>query len=253
NHIVFCFIFFVFFCFFLFVSVVVDGLVFSQIFIFFSGPSHVILTSVDEFYGDIRNITFWRLSAVFYMTRSRRSKRKLVDPVLINFSGQFPHVTIYEMVLPKDYIGRTLGPFHFTTLPMFFFSYERGEMVDEVVGADVVGLRDTLAYHYGCHFSISMIVSLKITKLTCDSTYGALLGRNWIHQSLSMPSTLHQQMAVYHEEGEARLGFWEMVEVESQPFLLTANVAEASFYNPIEQGLSLTREEWDRPHIIPTP
>ncbi|KAM1790316.1 hypothetical protein ACFX12_034399 [Malus domestica] len=24
------------------------------------------------------------------------------------------------------------------------------------------------------------------------STYGALLGRDWIHQSLSMPSTLHQ-------------------------------------------------------------
>ncbi|XP_050126760.1 uncharacterized protein LOC126603827 isoform X6 [Malus sylvestris] len=88
------------------------------------------------------------LSAVFYMTGRRRPKRKLVDSVLINFSGQFPHVTIYEMVLPKDYIGRTIGPFHFTTLPMFFF-YERGEMVDEVVGADVVGLRDTLAYHYG--------------------------------------------------------------------------------------------------------
>ncbi|KAB2617563.1 S2-RNase [Pyrus ussuriensis x Pyrus communis] len=47
------------------------------------------------------------------------------------------------------------------------------------------------------------------------STYGALLGRDWIHQSLSVPSTLHQQM----------------VEAESQPFLPTANVAEASFYN----------------------
>ncbi|XP_068323179.1 uncharacterized protein [Pyrus communis] len=32
------------------------------------------------------------------------------------------------------------------------------------------------------------------------STYGALLGRDWIHQSLSVPSTLHQQIAVYHEE-----------------------------------------------------
>ncbi|KAM1027558.1 hypothetical protein ACFX2A_041302 [Malus domestica] len=32
------------------------------------------------------------------------------------------------------------------------------------------------------------------------STYGALLGRDWIHQNLSVPSTLHQQVAVYHEE-----------------------------------------------------
>ncbi|XP_008378766.2 uncharacterized protein LOC126603827 isoform X4 [Malus sylvestris] len=98
-----------------------------------TGPSHVILTSPDKLDRDIRNISFRGLSAVFYMTGRRRPKRKLVDSVLINFSGQFPHVTIYEMVLPK---------------PMFFF-YERGEMVDEVVGADVVGLRDTLAYHYG--------------------------------------------------------------------------------------------------------
>ncbi|XP_050126756.1 uncharacterized protein LOC126603827 isoform X2 [Malus sylvestris] len=118
-----------------------------------TGPSHVILTSPDKLDRDIRNISFRGLSAVFYMTGRRRPKRKLVDSVLINFSGQFPHVTIYEMVLPKDYIGRTLGPFHFTTLPMFFFSYERGEMVDEVVGADVVGLRDTLAYHYGVQCS----------------------------------------------------------------------------------------------------
>ncbi|KAM1116035.1 hypothetical protein ACFX19_006705 [Malus domestica] len=35
----------------------------------------------------------------------------------------------------------------------------------------------------------------------CTSTYGALLGRDWIHQSLAIPSTLHQQVAVYHEAG----------------------------------------------------
>ncbi|KAM3003612.1 hypothetical protein FF2_033953 [Malus domestica] len=68
-----------------------------------------------------------------------------------------------------------------------------------------------------------------------------------------------------------------MVEAESRPFLPTANVAEASFYNPnvgilkcsgadengrptkvtaqklLEQGMLLTREEWDRPCILPNP
>ena len=92
-----------------------------------------------------------------------------------------------------------------------------------------------------------------------------------------MPSILHQQVTVYHEEGAMRLGFWEMVEVESRSFLPTANMAEANFYNPsieilqclgadkngsptkvtaqklLEQGLFLTMEEWDRPHIISTP
>ncbi|KAM1928265.1 hypothetical protein ACFX13_029955 [Malus domestica] len=64
------------------------------------------------------------------------------------------------------------------------------------------------------------------------STYGALLGRDWIHQSLFVPFTLHQKVAVYHEEEAMGPGFWEIVEVKSRPFLPTANVAEASFYNP---------------------
>ncbi|KAB2626102.1 S2-RNase [Pyrus ussuriensis x Pyrus communis] len=64
------------------------------------------------------------------------------------------------------------------------------------------------------------------------STYRALLGRDWIHQSLYVPSTLHQRMAVYHEEGETGPGFWEMVEAESRPFLPTTNIAEANFYDP---------------------
>ena len=91
-----------------------------------------------------------------------------------------------------------------------------------------------------------------------------------------MPSTLHQQVAVYHEERAIRPVFWEMVEAESQPFLPTTNVAEASLYNPsigilqclradengrpikvtaqkfLEQRISLTKEEWDMPYIFPT-
>ncbi|XP_070664494.1 uncharacterized protein [Malus domestica] len=75
-------------------------------------------------------------------------------------------------------------------------------------------------------------IMLAFFVVDCTSTYGALLGRDWIHQSLAIPSTLHQQVAVYHKAGTDGLGFWEMVEAESQPFLPTANVAEASFYNP---------------------
>ncbi|KAM1879288.1 hypothetical protein ACFX14_041185 [Malus domestica] len=59
-------------------------------------------------------------------------------------------------------------------------------------------------------------IMLSFFVVDCTSTYGALFGRDWIHQSLAIPSTLHQQM----------------VEAESRPFLPTTNVAEASFYNP---------------------
>ncbi|KAM2482484.1 hypothetical protein ACFX1W_040243 [Malus domestica] len=120
-------------------------------------------------------------------------------------------------------------------------------------------------------------IMLAFFVVDCTSTYGALLGRDWIHQSLAIPSTLHQQVAVYHEANTEGPGFWEIVEAESRPFFPTANVAEASFYNPnvgilqcsgadengritkvttqklLEQGMLLTREEWDRPCIVPTP
>ncbi|KAM1957961.1 hypothetical protein ACFX15_003415 [Malus domestica] len=120
-------------------------------------------------------------------------------------------------------------------------------------------------------------IMLAFFVVDCTSTYGALLGRDWIHQSLAIPSTLHQQVAVYHEAGIEGPGFWEIVEAESRSFLPSANVAEASFYNPnvgilkcsgadkngrhtkvtdqklLEQGMLLTKEEWDRPCLIPNP
>ncbi|KAM1936387.1 hypothetical protein ACFX15_013661 [Malus domestica] len=82
---------------------------------------------------------------------------------------------------------------------------------------------------------------------------------------------------MYHEASAEGPGFWEMVEAKSRPFLPTTNVAETSFYNPnvgilkclgadkngrptkvtaqklLEQGMLITREEWDRPCIVPTP
>ncbi|KAM1486179.1 hypothetical protein ACFX2I_000410 [Malus domestica] len=48
-----------------------------------------------------------------------------------------------------------------------------------------------------------------------SSTFGALLGKDWMHQSLSMPSTLHQQVVFYHEARGDEPGFWEIVEAES--------------------------------------
>ncbi|KAM1229803.1 hypothetical protein ACFX2G_040938 [Malus domestica] len=75
-------------------------------------------------------------------------------------------------------------------------------------------------------------IMLAFFVVDCTSTYEALLGRDWIHQSLAIHSTLHQQVAIYHEADTEGPGFWEMVEAESRPFFPTANVAEASFYNP---------------------
>ncbi|KAM1453265.1 hypothetical protein ACFXTO_002898 [Malus domestica] len=63
-------------------------------------------------------------------------------------------------------------------------------------------------------------IMLAFFVVDCTSIYGALLGRDWIHQSLAILSTLHQQVDVYHEAGTGGPGFWEMVEAEHGHFSL---------------------------------
>ncbi|KAM2945415.1 hypothetical protein COP2_028335 [Malus domestica] len=85
-------------------------------------------------------------------------------------------------------------------------------------------------------------IMLAFFVVDCTSTYGALLGRDWIHQSLDIPSTLHQQVAVYHEASAEGLGADE-----------NGRPTEVMAQKLLEQGMLLTREEWVRPCIIPTP
>ncbi|CAL2270034.1 unnamed protein product [Prunus armeniaca] len=61
---------------------------------------------------------------------------------------------------------------------------------------------------------------------TTSTTYNALLGRDWIHQSLCVPSTLHQQLALWNEEG-----YMKIVEADPRPFLPSAMCCEARYYH----------------------
>ncbi|KAM1325610.1 hypothetical protein PS2_046213 [Malus domestica] len=86
-----------------------------------------------------------------------------------------------------------------------------------------------------------------------SSTYGAFLGRDWIYQSLSVLSIVHQQVAVYHKAKAEEPRFWEMVKAESCPFLRTANVEKENFYNlSIEVLQCLRAEKNTRPTKVTT-
>ncbi|CAL8151983.1 unnamed protein product [Prunus armeniaca] len=79
---------------------------------------------------------------------------------------------------------------------------------------------------------VDVIVGTKKLKIaffvvdTMSTTYNALLGRDWIHQSLCVPSTLHQQLALWNEEG-----YIEIVEADPRPFLPSAMCFEARYYH----------------------
>lgn len=60
----------------------------------------------------------------------------------------------------------------------------------------------------------SKIIMLAFFGVDNISTYGALLGRDWIHQSLYVPFTLHQQVAVYHETTNDEEELWVIVEAK---------------------------------------
>ncbi|CAL9019380.1 unnamed protein product [Prunus brigantina] len=87
---------------------------------------------------------------------------------------------------------------------------------------------------------VDVIVGSKKLKIaffvvdTTSTTYNALLGRDWIHQSLCVPSTLHQQLALWNEEGCI-----EIIEADPRPFLPSAMCFEARYYH---DDLGLNRE-----------
>ncbi|CAL8105371.1 unnamed protein product [Prunus armeniaca] len=104
---------------------------------------------------------------------------------------------------------------------------------------------------------------------TTSTTYNSLLGRDWIHQSLCVPSTLHQQLALWNEEG-----YMEIVEADPRPFLPSAMYFEVRYYHDdlgpftflrvnqngrphgvtaqrlIEDGLASSLEDWNRPFVV---
>ncbi|CAI0626588.1 unnamed protein product [Linum tenue] len=57
-------------------------------------------------------------------------------------------------------------------------------------------------------------------------SYNALLGRDWIHANKCVPSSLHQCLMFWNEDGVV-----EVVQADTKPFAVGANVAEAYLYH----------------------
>ncbi|KAK9943094.1 hypothetical protein M0R45_008713 [Rubus argutus] len=72
--------------------------------------------------------------------------------------------------------------------------------------------------------------------ISAETTYNAILGRDWIHKHMCIPSTLHQLLI-----------FWNGDEVEvvkaDKPFKATANVVEAAYYDELVGPSEIQRED----------
>ncbi|CAL8112716.1 unnamed protein product [Prunus armeniaca] len=68
--------------------------------------------------------------------------------------------------------------------------------------------------------------------------FNALLGRDWIYGSMRIPSSLHQFLQFWHEDGSV-----EIVQADAWPFMASANVVEAKFYEDDIGPLYFTRSD----------
>ncbi|BFG30748.1 hypothetical protein CerSpe_170220 [Prunus speciosa] len=67
------------------------------------------------------------------------------------------------------------------------------------------------------------VIAFFVVETTAHFT--ALLGKDWIHRNMRVPSSLHQTLQFWHEDGSV-----ELVQADSRPFLASANAMEARFY-----------------------
>lgn len=107
----------------------------------------------------------------------------------------------------------------------------------------------------------------------CTSPYSGIFGRDWIHRSYCVPSSMHQELLLWnHVIDEA-----ELIKADPWPFSVSANLIDASYYNgdicPLvvqgvdnkgcpfgvttsnlaQWGIIQTRDDGSRPYLVVPP
>ena len=72
----------------------------------------------------------------------------------------------------------------------------------------------------------SKIATVAFFVVNTDSTYNALLGRDWIHSNWVVPSSLHQVLVFWKDNNNI-----EVVKADERPFLTYNNNVDAQLYN----------------------
>ena len=70
-----------------------------------------------------------------------------------------------------------------------------------------------------------------------NAKYNALLGRDWIHTNKCVPSSLYQKIMMALCNGET-----EEINIDPQPFIACAGLAEAKLYTEGVTSLSVLRK-----------
>ncbi|XP_059437713.1 thioredoxin O2, mitochondrial [Corylus avellana] len=107
----------------------------------------VLIKSENEFNSTLSKVQDESLPAIFYFTAVWCGPCKLVGPILGVLNNKYPHVTTYKIDIDQEGLGSVLSKLNIASVPTFHF-FNNGKKAAEVIGADVIRLKNTMEELY---------------------------------------------------------------------------------------------------------
>ncbi|KAF3793366.1 Thioredoxin O1 [Nymphaea thermarum] len=114
-----------------------------------SSPSNIqLINSEDEFNNSLKKVQDNGSAAIFYFTAVWCGPCKFIAPIIEEQSKKYPHVTTYKIDIDQEELGNKLSELRIYSVPTLHF-FQSGKKVNEVIGADVARLKETMENLYG--------------------------------------------------------------------------------------------------------
>ncbi|KAL3827712.1 hypothetical protein ACJIZ3_016514 [Penstemon smallii] len=113
-----------------------------------SDSSKVVSIESEDQYNDLlRKVRDESLPAIFYFTAVWCGPCRLLSPIIGQLSEKYPNVTTYKIDIDKEELRNALSKLNIHSVPTLHF-FQNGKKVDEVIGADVQRLKNTMESLY---------------------------------------------------------------------------------------------------------
>ncbi|XP_031481339.1 thioredoxin O, mitochondrial [Nymphaea colorata] len=113
-----------------------------------SSPSNIqLISSEDEFNQSLKKVQDNGSAAIFYFTAVWCGPCKFIAPIIEEQSKKYPHVTTYKIDVDQEGLAKKLSELRIFSVPTLHF-FQNGKKVNEVIGADVARLKETMENLY---------------------------------------------------------------------------------------------------------
>lgn len=112
------------------------------------GPSNIVVIDSEETFNEsLRKVQDEALPAIFYFTAVWCGPCRALSPVMGQLSENYPHVTTYKIDIDQESLGKKLSELSIHAVPTLHF-FKDGKKASEVIGADLISLKQTVKELY---------------------------------------------------------------------------------------------------------